>query len=471
MRPVLLLDVVGLTAQTLAHMPRLSALAAAGWSAPLATVLPAVTCSVQSTMLTGLPPAGHGIVGNGWYFRGLGEVHLWRQHNRLVAGEKVWETARRARPGYTASNVCWWYAMGMTTDVTITPRPVYHADGRKSPDAYVRPAALHDELVGRFGDFPLFTYWGPTASIASSRWIVDATRHVLRHRPSDLTMAYVPHLDYDLQRFGPDDARAAAAAADLDATLAPLLDDAADRGASVLVVSEYGIAPASRPVHLNRMLREEGLLEVYVQDGREQLDPWTSRAFAVADHQVAHVYVGDDADVGRVAALLRSVPGVDEVLDRAAQARYGLDHERAGELVVVAEPGAWFTYYFWLDDTRAPEYARGVDIHRKPGYDPAELFFDPADPLARAKAGLGLVRKKLGLRYAMGTTSLDPSCVRGTHGRLPDSSADTPLVLCSDGDVPPAAAAAIGRGSGQVPAAAVRDILLQVQGVADDVLT
>lgn len=462
MKPVLLLDVVGLTAKALAHMPRLSRLAAAGWHSQLATVLPAVTCTVQSTMLTGLAPSQHGIVGNGWYFRDLGEVYLWRQHNKLVGGEKIWEAARRAAPRYRAGNICWWYAMGMSTDLTVTPRPIYHADGRKSPDAYIRPPALHDELTGRFGDFPLFQYWGPTASIKSTQWIVDSTRHVLRTQSPDLLMAYLPHLDYDLQRFGPDAPEAAAAAAAVDAALAPLLDDAAERGVTVLAVAEYGIENANRPVDINRILRSEGLLEVYVQDGREQLDPWTSRAFAVADHQVAHVYVADPQDLPRVADLLRGVPGVDEVLDRQAQARYGLDHERSGELVVVAEPGAWFTYYFWLDDARAPEYARGVDIHRKPGYDPAEAFFDPADRLNKAKAGLNLVKKKLGLRYAMNTVPLDPSCMRGTHGRLPDSAADTPLILCSDPAIP-ASVAALVEGGGQVPAAAVKDLVLQLQ--------
>jgi predicted AlkP superfamily pyrophosphatase or phosphodiesterase len=465
MKPVLLLDVVGLTTRALSHMPRLRRMAAGGWSSELATVLPAVTCSVQSTMLTGLSPAEHGAVGNGWYFRELGDVYLWRQHNRLVAGEKLWEAARRADPEYSAANVCWWYAMGMTTDVTVTPRPIYHADGRKSPDAYVRPPALHDELTGGFGEFPLFTYWGPTAAIDSSRWIAGATGHLLRTRAHDLTMAYVPHLDYDLQRFGPDSPQADAAAAELDVALTPLLDQAEADGVTVVAVSEYGIGPADRPVHLNRRLRREGLLEVYVQDGREQLDPWTSRAFAVADHQVAHVYVADDADVARVADLLRDEPGVDEVLDREAQARYGLDHERSGELVVVAEPGAWFTYYFWLDDARAPEYARGVDIHRKPGYDPAELFFDPADPLAKAKAGLNLVKKKLGLRYAMSTVPLDPTCVGGTHGRLPTSAADTPLVLCSDEAVPASVAEYVGADARQVPAAAIKGLVLDLQGV------
>ncbi|MFW7415138.1 alkaline phosphatase family protein [Demequina sp. SO4-18] len=468
MRPVLLLDVVGLTADALAHMPRLSRMAAGGWSSELATVLPAVTCSVQSTMLTGASPAQHGIVGNGWYFRELGDVYLWRQHNKLVSGEKLWESARAAQPGYTAANVCWWYAMGMTTDATVTPRPIYHADGRKSPDAYVRPPELHDELMTNLGDFPLFTYWGPTASIASSRWIVSATQHIIRTKAPDLTMAYVPHLDYDLQRFGPTSAQAHAAAAELDQALAPLLDECEERGITVLAVSEYGIADASQPVHVNRALRDAGLLEVYVQDGKEQLDPWTSRAFAVADHQVAHVYLGDahdDALRRRVSALLRDLPGVDEVLDREAQARYGLDHERAGDLVVVAEPGAWFTYYFWQDDDRAPEYARGVDIHRKPGYDPAELFFNPDDRLAKAKAAANLLKKKAGLRYAMSTVPLDATWVRGTHGRLPTSSADTPLVLCSDPDVPVSVAGQVSSDHDQVPASAIKSLVLDLQGI------
>ncbi|SFB92454.1 alkaline phosphatase family protein [Streptomyces aidingensis] len=451
---VLLLNVVGLTPRLLNHAPALRALAEEGWQARLDTVLPAVTCSVQSTFLTGLPPAGHGIVGNGWYFRDLGEIFLWRQHNRLVSGEKVWETARRARPGYTVANVCWWYAMGASTDFTVTPRPVYHADGRKSPDCYTRPPALHGELTSKLGPFPLFQYWGPTASLASSEWITAAARRLLPR--ADLTMAYLPHLDYDLQRFGPDSPQAVRAVRDVDRVLAPLLDDARAAGATVVVLSEYGITRASRPVHPNRALREAGLLQVYRQHGMEYLDPWTSRAFAVADHQVAHVYVADPADLPAVAALCRSLPGVDLVLDRQAQRAHGLDHERSGELVLVAAPESWFTYYYWLDDQRAPDFARGVEIHRKPGYDPAELFFDPAEPVAaRARAGLNLARKKLGLRYAMDVVPLDGRWVRGTHGRLPDDPADGPVLLCTDR----------AHKRDALAATEVRDLLLGLAGI------
>ena len=451
--PVLLLDVVGLTPRALQDMPRLRALAEQGSRATLGTVLPAVTCSVQSTFLTGRMPAEHGAVGNGWFFRDLGEVMFWRQPNSLVSGEKVWDALRRSHPGAKVANVCWWYAMGMDVDTIVTPRPVYHADGRKSPDCYTRPTWLRDELTEALGEFPLFRYWGPTASIESSAWIVEATRRVMPHH--DLTMAYVPHLDYDLQRFGPRSAQARAAASELDAVLAPLLDDAARLGVEVVVLSEYGITEVDQPVHLNRVLRRAGLLEVHTQVGMEYLDPWASPAFAVADHQVAHVYVRDPDRLEEVRTVLEETPGVEQVLDRAGQAEHGLDHERSGDLVVVAAPRAWFTYYYWLDDARAPDFARGVEIHRKPGYDPAELFFDPADRSAKARAGLSLVRKKVGLRYSMTVVPLDARWVKGSHGRLPDDPEDGPVLISSTR----------GRLRESVAATEVHDLVLRAAGV------
>ncbi|MFY1651438.1 alkaline phosphatase family protein [Solwaraspora sp. WMMB762] len=461
MNPLLVLDVVGLTPRLLRHMPRLAAVAETGFQAELGTVLPAVTCSVQSTFLTGEPPSGHGIVGNGWYFRDLGEVFLWRQHNALVGGEKLWQAARRVRPDYTVANICWWYAMGADVNWTVTPRPIYHADGRKDPDCYTDPPQLHDELTGRLGTFPLFNYWGPGAGLVSSEWIAKATRQIMADHSPDLTLAYLPHLDYDLQRYGGAGPHAQRAAAELDAVLAPLLDAAAARGATVVALSEYGITDVSQPVHVNRLLRAEGLLRVYTQAGMEYLDPWTSRAFAVADHQVAHVYVRDPADVATVAKLCAGLPGVAQVLDADGKAAAGLDHPRSGELVLVAEPQAWFTYYYWRDDTAAPDFARLVEIHRKPGYDPAELLFDPANPgAAKARAAIALARKKIGLRYTMNVVGLDAGAraVRGSHGRLPDDPADGPVLLCSD----PASA------RDRFAATEVKSLLLELAGLDAD---
>ncbi|MEV6108531.1 nucleotide pyrophosphatase/phosphodiesterase family protein [Streptomyces sp. NPDC051940] len=431
-RRLLVVDVVGLTPRLLAHMPALRTLAEEGSYATLRPPLPAVTCTAQATFLTGAPPAEHGIVGNGWYFRDLGEVLLWRQHNALVQGDKLWHAARRAKPGYTVANVCWWYAMGADTDYTVTPRPVYYADGRKEPDCYTRPASLHDELTDRFGTFPLFSYWGPRAGIESSQWIIDASRHLLTTRKPDLTLVYLPHLDYDLQRYGPDDPRSHAAARALDDAIRPLLADARAADATTVVLSEYGITNATRPVDINRALRRAGLLEVHTQDGMEYLDPTASRAFAVADHQIAHVYVRDPADLDRTREALADLPGVQALLDDEGKKAHGLGHPRSGELVALADPDAWFTYYYWLDDARAPDFAQLVEIHRKPGYDPAELFMDPADPYVKVRAATALARKKAGLRYRMAVVPLDPAPVRGSHGRLPDDEDDGPVLLTTD---------------------------------------
>ncbi|MGW2714422.1 alkaline phosphatase family protein [Streptomyces sp. NPDC001356] len=435
MSRLVVLNVVGLTPRLLHHMPAVRAVADGGTVSALQPVLPAVTCSMQSTLLTGEPPRGHGVVANGWYFRDLGEVLLWRQHNALVGGEKLWQAARRSRPGLTVANICWWYAMGADVDWTVTPRPVYYSDGRKEADCYTWPPALHDELTERFGRFPLFSYWGPTAGLTSTRWILAAAKHVFdTHRP-DLSLVYVPHLDYDLQRHGPHSAEAERAARELDAALRPFLDHLRREDATVVVLSEYGITPVRRPVDVNRALRRAGLLEVHTQDGMEYLDPRTSRAFAVADHQLAHVYVADPADLARTRELLEALDGVAEVLDEPGKRRYGLDHERAGELVVVAEPDAWCTYYYWLDDALAPDFARQVDIHAKPGYDPAELLFDPTVRAVRLRAAASVARKKAGLRYRIRTVPLDPGGVRGSHGRLPDDPADGPVLLCGRADI------------------------------------
>ncbi|UED84153.1 alkaline phosphatase family protein [Streptomyces profundus] len=455
-RRLVVIDVVGLTPALLDHMPTLRSLAARGSQAPLGTVLPAVTCSAQATFLTGEPPSGHGIVGNGWYFRELGDVLLWRQHNALVGGEKVWDAARKVDPDYTVANICWWYAMGADTDYTVTPRPIYHADGKKEPDCYTRPPELHDELTSRLGEFPLFTYWGPTAAIDSSRWIAHAARRVLTTREPDLTLVYLPHLDYDLQRYGPDSPQARAAAAELDAELGPLLDAAREKDATVLALSEYGITPVSRQVHINRRLREAGLLEVHTQAGMEYLDPWVSRAFAVADHQIAHVYVRRPEDLAPAREALTGLPGIAELLDDEGKAAQGLDHPRAGDLVAVAEPDAWFTYYYWLDDAVAPDFAPTVEIHRKPGYDPAELFFNPEDRLVKARAGAALVRKKVGLRYRMNVIPLDGAQVRGSHGRLPTDRRDQPVLICSDPEA---------LTGDEVPATDVKALLLHLAGL------
>ena len=452
MHPTLALLVVGLTPNHLGpHTPRLSALARAGAMRPLTTVTPAVTCTVQATFMTGGLPRDHGIVANGWLFRDLMEVWLWRQSNRLVAGEKIWEAARRRDPAFTCANMFWWYNMAASHDVGVTPRPIYKSDGRKLPDCYTQPLELREELTQALGPFPLFHFWGPATSIAASRWIADAALHVRRTRSPTLTLVYLPHLDYDLQRFGPDDPRIAASLAAIDAVAGDLIADAERDGARVIVLSEYGITPVSTPIHINRALRAAGLLRVRIEDGGELLDIPQSAAFALADHQIAHLYVPDAGLIGEVRAIVSALPGVECVLDRAEQRAFGLDHPRSGELVALARPDAWFTYYYWLDDRNAPDFARLVEIHRKPGYDPVELFLDPSIRVPKLALGWRLAKRALGFRALMDVIPLDAGLVKGSHGRLTDEPGAGPLFISSEPRLLP---------DGPVSAAGVKDAIL-----------
>jgi len=453
MHRTVVLIVVGLDGQLLGEAtPNLAALARRGARRVLRPVLPAVTCSVQASFTTGLPPSGHGAVANGWYFRDLSEIWFWRQSNRLIAGEKIWEAAARRDPAFTCAKLFWWYNMYSSATWAVTPRPMYPADGRKLPDIYTQPPALRDALNARLGTFPLFNFWGPTANIVSSRWIADCARYVWdRHEPT-LMLVYLPHLDYNLQRLGPRDPSIRKDLGEIDAVAGELIAQVERDGARVLVLSEYGIQPVGRPVHINRALRDAGLIAVRRELGRELLDAGASEAFAVADHQLAHVYVRRPERVAEVQQLLAGLPGVERVLDAEGKRAAGLAHERSGELVALAARDSWFTYYYWLDDAVAPDYARTVDIHRKPGYDPVELFLDPALRFPPVSVGWRLAKKALGFRYLMDVIPLDATLVKGSHGRLPESDAEAPVLLSSAPELLP---------EGTVQATDVKRIVLE----------
>jgi len=452
MKRLVILDVVGLTPDMLTHAPNLRALAEDGFAAPLDPVFPAVTCSVQSTFVTGRAPRDHGVVANGWYFRDLGEVWLWRQSNQLVQGDKVWHEAKARDASFTSSTLFWWYAMGGDFEQAVTPRPAYFADGRKAPDIWTDPAALKGELNGALGPFPLFDFWGPKAGLPSSEWIADAACHVLRNRPTTMTFVYLPHLDYDLQRLGPDHPKIPAEVRAIDAVAGRVIDTAREQGCEVVVLSEYGITEVRDGVRINRVLRQEGFLRAQENQVGELLDVTVSRAFAVADHQSAHVYVRDPADVPAVKTCLERIDGVERVLDEAGKRELGIDHARSGELVAISARDRWFSYDYWLDDAEAPDFARTVDIHKKPGYDPLELILDPDIRFPMLKIGAYLLKKKLGLRGLMEVIPFDTTLIKGSHGRLPEADGEGPVLICSDAS----------RSAERVKAADVRQLLLDL---------
>ncbi len=419
---VCLLNVVGLTPGHLGpHTPNLSRLASEGVALPMQGVVPAVTCTAQASMLTGRMPAEHGIVGNGWLFRDLGEVLFWRQSNALVQGEKLYENVSG-----TTAKLFWWYNRGAPVDVSVTPLPHYGADGSKAFGIHGTPPGEAEELERCFGNFPFLGFWGPHAGIASTRWIASAAVETLRRHEPRLLLVYLPNLDYDLQRHGPAHATSGPLQ-DVDAEAGRVADAARERNMTVVVVSEYGLVSVSRPVHVNRALREAGWLTVRDGPFGERVDLFNCRAFAVADHQVAHVYV--QGDPTPVRERLAALDGVGRVLDADGKREVGLDHPRAGDLVLLADRDAWFTHDYWLDERRAPDFARTVDIHRKPGYDPRELFIDPALRFPSLRVARRLAQKKLGFRYLMDMVPLDPSLVRGSHGLPPASPEEGPVFI------------------------------------------
>lgn len=444
MKRTAVIDVVGLSESLLGPAtPHLNAFRGAGSLCRIRPAFPAVTCTAQATYLTGLSPADHGVVANGWFNRELAEVHFWKQSNRLVQGEKLWETLRRSFPGFTCAQLFWWFNMYSSADWSITPRPMYPADGRKVFDIYAWPYSVRNEIKRDLGEFPFPAFWGPVAGVDSpqgsadavSRWIGQAAQWIERRFSPTLNLVYLPHLDYNLQRFGPGFPGLPNDLARIDSIVGELIDFFHHRSVQVIVLSEYGISAVDSPIHLNRLFREQGWLSVKEELGRELLDYGASKVFAVADHQVAHVYCNDPAILTRVRALLEKQAGIDEVLGPDTKKVRGLNHPRAGDLVAVAKERSWFTYYYWLDDAKAPDFARTVDIHRKPGYDPVELFLDPRMPFIKAKVAWRLLQKRIGMRMLMDVIPVDASLVRGSHGRCPADVLEWPILLSTRADI------------------------------------
>ena len=433
-----ILNVVGLTPRLIGeHTPQIRAFMERNRSALIEPVLPAVTCTAQATYVTGRPPREHGAVANGWYDRDYAEHRFWKQPEQLVQGEKLWDMLRKHDPEFTCAKVFWWYNMHSTADYTVTPRPLYLSDGSKVFDIHTQPMGMRDRLKRDLGPFPFMNFWGPASGIESSRWIADSARWIEEKHWPTLSLVYLPHLDYNLQRVGLQMELIKNDLQQIDEVVGELIRFYEKRQIKVILLSEYGITDVDRPVHLNRVFREKGWLSIKDEVGLETLDLGGSRAFAIADHQLAHIYVNDPTIMDEVQAVLAETPGVEKVLGKVEKHYAGLNHARSGDLVAIADARSWFTYYYWQDDAKAPDFARCVDIHRKCGYDPVELFIDPELKFPKLKLALTLAKKKLGFRYLMDVIPLDATLVKGSHGRIPEDTADWPVLIGDFPHLPP----------------------------------
>ncbi|MBN2477442.1 MAG: alkaline phosphatase family protein [Pirellulales bacterium] len=414
-KKTILLSVPGLREQDVAVMPKLQELTAGGEIADLVPSFPCVTCPVQANMTTGKLPAAHGVVANGFYWRRPPRVEMWTSGNDCIAGPQIWDVlSRRDEP---LTSAVWFplHARGCGADYVCTPAPIHHPDGGESLWCYTRPTELYGELRDKLGHFPLQHFWGPMADVRSSAWIADSAVIAARRWRPDFFYIYLPHLDYAAQRTGPDSAAARKAVGELDDVIGALAEGFGEayRDALLwLVAGEYAIRPVDHVEYPNRLLREAGLLAVSREEDGEHLDLAASRAWALVDHQFSHVFVadGDPNTAAAVAEVFAGRPGIAEVLVGPRRARRSLDHTRSGEVVLISAPHSWQAYYWWLADDCAPAFARTVDIHGKPGYDPMELHFDP---------------------IAKGI-SLEVTRIGGSHGAPAEDAAGRSVIVASE---------------------------------------
>jgi predicted AlkP superfamily pyrophosphatase or phosphodiesterase len=412
---VILLSIPGLRAQDLANMPKLSQLMSGGDRTQLVPSFPAVTWPVQANMLTGKLARQHGVIGNGFYWRDKQEIEMWTAWNEKIQAPQIWDILHQHDPKLTSAV---WFPMlskGSGADYICMPAPIHNPDGSESLWCYTKPVELYGTLRDTFGHFPLMNFWGPMANIKSSAWIADSAAYAMQEYRPNFFFIYLPHLDYAAQRTGPDSEPALKAVGELDEVIAKLAESAAqaygDANVLWLAAGEYAITPVDHVSFPNRILREAGLLAVKDEGNGELLDLERSQAWALVDHQFSHVFV-KDADrktIERVVDLFATQEGFAEVLVGDERAKYLLDHERSGEVILISQPNSWQAYYYWLDDAQAPKFARTVDIHQKPGYDPVELHFD----------------------FATKTVPLNASLVKGSHGAPAATEAQRTVLLSS----------------------------------------
>jgi predicted AlkP superfamily pyrophosphatase or phosphodiesterase len=420
-KKLLLLEVPGFSRHLLDHAPKLRArMEAQSWGR-FDPVFPALTLPSHVSLLNGCSPAEHGLLANGFHDRDLNQTFMWPQSEALVRGEPIWESLKKERADFKCLKYFWWPGMASSADVHGNVRPVYHADGRKSPGLYMNREGLADALQAEFGEFPLFRFWGPATDISSSQWILDTASALLRREHFDLGLIYVPHLDYRQQTLGPKHPSIA--------TEVHLLDEALEHffagieeDYSFALVSSYGITEVSRDIAINRHLRERGWLKVVHNLAGERVDTAMSEAFAIADHQVALVYVKDPQNLAQIEDAIAQIDGVESVLRQ----RRNRDR-RCPDLLCVADTESWFSYAYWLDEGGAPDFAHSVAIHDKMGYDPCEMLFDSKLRFPKLKMVQKLLQKKCGFRTVMDVISTEPWRIKGSHGRLPDSESEAPI--------------------------------------------
>ena len=414
MSKVIFLSIPGLRQQDLEAMPNLTALCDDGCQARLQHSFPCVTWPSQANMLTGKLPNEHGVIANGFYWREKHEVEMWTAWNEVIQAPQIWDVMRERNPNLKSAA---WFPMlskGCGADYVCMPAPIHKPDGSEDLWCYTKPQEFYGELLEKFEHFPLKHFWGPLANIKSTQWIADSAAAAADRFHPDFFYLYFPHLDYAAQKSGPDSQEAKTAVTELDELIknfAEQIHNSYQDDLIWMVASEYTIVEVNHVSYPNRLLRENGMLQVKEIDGREHLDLENSTAWALVDHQLSHVFVNhpDDVKIEKLKAVFESADGIEHVLSGSDRDQFAMDHERSGDIVLISSANSWQAYYWWLDDSKAPEFASNVDIHRKPGYDPIELHFD----------------------FATKSVPLDATLAKGSHGAPVKTDQQKGVLLCS----------------------------------------
>ena len=398
---IIVIDIVGLESKHISEQttPNIFKISQTGETRELQTVFPAVTCTVQSSLLSGSYPEVHGIISNGLYDRQHYSVSFWGQSSNLVQADRIWDVIKMHQNDSKTAVLFWQNTMYSNADFVLTPRPL-HMEDKMIMWCYSKPPGSYEKLSDKIGKFDLTWYWGPLVSKRSSEWIEMATEYVLENEKPNFLFTYIPHLDYSFQRNGTsykdlkDDLRF------VDELVGKLVKKVSSLGmledTQFIIFSEYGFTDVNSDIPLNSIFRENDLVAVREIEGNEYLDLEHSNAFAMVDHQVAHIYVKENYS-NQVTKILEGIKGIDMILDNNLKQQFRINHQRSGDLIAISNKDKWFSYYWWFDQLKAPSFSRRVDIHRKPGYDPVELFFDPSTK----------------------SIPLNAKLVKGSHGRLP----------------------------------------------------
>jgi len=397
MKKLIVLDVVGITNKILknVNLPNIVKIFEDGFCASMIPPFPAVTCTVQASLTSGHYPERHGIICNGHYDRNHKQVSFWEQYNSSVEMPRIWDILKKTNPNLKTAVLFWQNSLYINSDIVITPKPI-HLENKMIMWCYSKPVNYYEELVEHLGEFDLKWYWGPFVSIKSTKWIIEATKYTINKHKPDLVLVYLPHLDYAAQKFGPSSNEFKQSLFELDNIIGDLiefLNSSVQNEYEIIIHAEYGFFDVKNSISPNIILRDNGMLATRIIDGKEYVDFENSKAFAMVDHQVSHVYLKNGYE-DKIKMIFESNENIVNILDKKSQKSFRINHSKSGELILCAEKDSWFNYYWWVDEKFAPPFSFSVDIHRKPGYDPLELFLDKKTK----------------------TISQDTSLVKGSHG-------------------------------------------------------